>query len=53
MSIALIVSILIFPLFATFDIENRVNYCLLHLDQMQTFILQAFLCQDQTAARVS
>jgi hypothetical protein len=53
MCVALVVSVLIFPLFATFDIENRVNYCLLHLDQMQTFLLQAFLCQDQTAAKVS
>ena len=53
MSVALVVSIFIFPLFATFDIENRFNYCLLHLDQMQSFVLQAFLCQDRTAARVS
>jgi hypothetical protein len=51
--IALLVPIVIFPLFATFDIENRVNYCLSHLDQMQTFVLQAFLCQDQIAANIS
>jgi hypothetical protein len=44
---------LIFPLFATCDVENRVNYCLLHLDQMQTLLLQAFLCQDQAAAGIS
>ena len=51
--IVLLVSMFIFPLFATCDIENRVNYCLLHLDQMQTFVLQAFLCQDQIAASIS
>ena len=53
MSVAVLISLFIFPLFATFDIENRVNYCLLHLDQMQQFVLQAFLCEDQTKAKVS
>ncbi|UJR20442.1 hypothetical protein I4U23_023573 [Adineta vaga] len=53
MFMAILVSLLIFPLFATLDIENRFNYCLLHLDQMQTFLLQAFLCQDSISAKVS
>jgi hypothetical protein len=53
MGVALIVSLLIFPLFATLDVENRVKYCLLHLDQMQTFVLHAFLSEDRTAARVA
>ena len=52
-SVALLVSTWIFPLFATCDVENRVNYYLLHLDQMQTLVLQAFLCQDQAAASIS
>ncbi len=50
---ALIVSLLIFPLFATFDIENRVNYCLLHLNQMQTFVFEAFVTEDSAAAGIS
>jgi uncharacterized membrane protein YccC len=53
MAVALVVSLLIFPLFATFDIENRVNYCLTNLQQMQTIVIQAFLCQDQMNAQVS
>lgn len=53
MTVALFVSLLVFPLFGTFDIENRVNYCLLNLQQMQTLIIQAFLCQDEMGAQVS
>ncbi|CAF1028782.1 unnamed protein product [Adineta ricciae] len=53
MFVAVLVSLLFFPLFATLDIENRVNYCLFHLDQMQAFLIQAFLCYDSTAAKVS
>ena len=52
MGVALLVSLLVFPLFATFDIENRVNYSLSTLQQMHALILQAFLCQDQTSAQV-
>jgi uncharacterized membrane protein YccC len=52
MAVALLVSVLICPLFATLDIENRVNYCLLNLQQMQTLILQAFLCEDKIDAQV-
>ncbi|CAF1032359.1 unnamed protein product [Adineta steineri] len=53
MFVAVLASMLIFPLFATFDIENRVNYCLLHIDQMHQFVLQAFLCEDEIKAQVS
>jgi len=51
MGIALVVSLLIFPLFATSDIENRVNYCLKNLQEMQTMVIKAFLCQDQMSAQ--
>ncbi|CAF2892029.1 unnamed protein product [Rotaria sp. Silwood2] len=51
--VGLIVSIVIFPLFATFDVENRVNYCLTNLQQMETIVIQAFLCTDQMSAQVS
>ncbi|CAF3606759.1 unnamed protein product [Rotaria sordida] len=51
--VGLIVSISIFPLFATFDVENRVNYCLTNLQQMETIVVQAFLCKDQMSAQVS
>ncbi len=43
-------SLLIFPLFATFDIENRSNYCLSHLQQMYHLVIEAFLCEDQISA---
>ncbi|CAF1406378.1 unnamed protein product [Rotaria sordida] len=51
--VGLIVSISIFPLFATFDVENRVNYCLTNLQQVETIVVQAFLCKDQMSAQVS
>ena len=50
--IALIVSLLVFPSFATMDIENRVNYCLCNLQHMQEWIVKAFLCSDRTSAQV-
>ncbi|CAF0844236.1 unnamed protein product [Adineta steineri] len=53
MAVSVIVSLLVFPLFATFDIENRVKYCLKNLQQMQTIIIKAFLCEDQMSAQVS
>jgi uncharacterized membrane protein YccC len=53
MAVAVLVSSTIFPVFATMDIENRVNYCLLNLQEMQTLIIQAFLHQDQMSAQVS
>lgn len=53
MIIALLVSLLIFPLFATIDFENRVNYCLKNLQQMQTIIIQGFICQDEMGAQIS
>jgi hypothetical protein len=52
MLISIIVSLIIFPLFATFDIENRINYSLSHLQQMYDLIIQAFLCEDQISADV-
>jgi len=52
MLISIIVSLFIFPLFATFDIENRINYCLSHLQQMYHSIIEAFLCEDQISANV-
>jgi hypothetical protein len=53
MALAVLVSLAIFPVFSTIDIENRVNYCLLNLQEMQTLIIRAFLCQDQMSAQVS
>lgn len=47
------VSLLIFPQFATIDFENRVNYCLKHLHEMQTIIIQAFVCQDEMSAKLA
>jgi hypothetical protein len=53
MAVCLVVSMLIFPLFATTDFENRVNYCLTNLQEMQIIVTKAFLCQDQMNAQVS
>lgn len=50
--VALIISILIFPFFATIDIENRLNYCLYSFQEMQRWIIQAFLCSDKMHAQV-
>ncbi|CAF1392692.1 unnamed protein product, partial [Rotaria sordida] len=52
MVIALLVSLIIFPLFATFDIENRFNYSLSKLQRMHTLIIQAFLCSDKMSAHM-
>jgi hypothetical protein len=49
---ALIVSLLIFPFFATFDIENRFNYSLSKLQQMHGLIIQAFLSHDKMSAQM-
>jgi hypothetical protein len=51
-AIALLVSLVVFPCFATIDIENRVNYCLANLQNMQKWSVQAFLCADPTNAQV-
>ncbi|CAF1454679.1 unnamed protein product [Rotaria sp. Silwood1] len=53
MLISICISLLILPLFATFDIENRFSYCLKNLQRMYYFIIQAFLSQDQMNAKVS
>ncbi|CAF1135581.1 unnamed protein product [Adineta ricciae] len=52
-SVSLLVSLLVFPLFATIDIENRMNYCLKNLQRMESIVIQAFLCEDQMSAQVS
>jgi uncharacterized membrane protein YccC len=52
-AIAPVVSLLIFPLFATIDFENRVNYSLTNLQQMHTILIQTFLYRDEMAAQVS
>ncbi len=49
---ALLVSLTIFPLFATFDIENRFNYSLSKLQQMYELVTQAFLCTDKMSAHI-
>ncbi|CAF1333701.1 unnamed protein product [Adineta steineri] len=53
MIISICVSILFFPLFATFDIEHRFSYCLKNLQGMYYFIIQAFLSDDRMSAKVS
>jgi len=53
MSMALLVSLIIFPLFATFDIENRFNYSLSKLQEMHALVIQAFLSHDKMGARMS
>lgn len=52
-AIAVLVSLTVFPMFATLDIENRVDYCLVNLQQMQTVVIQAFLRDDQISAQVN
>ena len=47
------ISLLVCPLFATIDFENRVNYCLKNLQEMQTIIIQAFVCQDEMHAKLT
>jgi len=53
MAMAVLISLIIFPLFATFDIENRFNYSLSKLQQMHGLIIQAFLCRDKMGAQMS
>ncbi|CAF3244784.1 unnamed protein product [Rotaria sp. Silwood2] len=52
-SISIFVSLLVFPLFATIDVENRFNYCLCYFQRMYYLIIQAFLSPDPIAAKVS
>lgn len=49
--IALLVSLIIFPAFATIDIENRIRYALLNVGKMHTIIVQSFLQKDQVNAQ--
>lgn len=53
MSMSLLISLLIFPLFATFDIENRFNYSLSKIQQMHVLIIQAFLSPDKMGAHMA
>jgi len=53
MAMALFASLIIFPLFATFDIENRFNYSLSKLQQMHALIIQAFLSHNKMDAHMS
>ena len=53
MAISILVSLTIFPLFATIDFENRVRYCLKSLQQMQTIVVQGFICQNEMGAQIS
>ena len=53
MGIAICVSLFIFPLFATIDIENRFNYCLKNLQRMYYFLIQAFLSRNEMDAKIS
>lgn len=50
---ALIVSFLVFPYFATSDVKNRIHYCFLNLHRMQTFVLEAFSSEDPAAAKIA
>ncbi|CAF4173588.1 unnamed protein product [Rotaria sp. Silwood2] len=50
--VGLVVSILVFPLFATFDVENRLMYCLQDLQQIYNLIIQAYLSPDRISANV-
>jgi hypothetical protein len=52
MSISICVSLFIFPLFSTIDIENRFSYCLKHLQRMYYLIIQAFLSRDRMNAKI-
>jgi hypothetical protein len=49
--ISVLISWIIFPSFATIDIENRVNYALLNIGEMHTLIVQSFLREDQMDAQ--
>ncbi|CAF1324160.1 unnamed protein product [Adineta ricciae] len=53
MSIAVLVSLFIFPLFATFDLEHRFSYCLSNLHRMYYLIVQGFLSRDRMTSKVS
>ncbi|UJR37557.1 hypothetical protein I4U23_030258 [Adineta vaga] len=50
MTVAILVSLIIFPLFATFEVENRFHYALSKLQEMHVLIIQAFLCDDKMGA---
>jgi hypothetical protein len=52
MSISICISLLIFPLFSTIDIENRFSYCLKYFQRMYYLIIQAFLSRDRMNAKI-
>ena len=49
--VSILVSLIIFPTFATIDIENRVHYALLNLEKMHTVIVQSFSQEDEINAQ--
>jgi uncharacterized membrane protein YccC len=49
--ISVLISWIIFPSFATMDIENRVNYALLNIEKMHMLIVESFLREDQMDAQ--
>ena len=53
MAIVLFVSLTVFPLFATYDVENRFNYSLANLQRIYVLLIQAFLSRDQMTADLS
>lgn len=52
MSIAIGVSLIISPFFATIDLENRFHYCFRSFQRMYFLIIQAFLSEDPIAAKI-
>ncbi|CAF1492932.1 unnamed protein product, partial [Didymodactylos carnosus] len=52
MAVAVATSLVIFPLTATFDIENRFYYALENLNQLYALSIQGFLSGDQIASQV-
>ncbi len=53
MLISICVSLLIFPLFATIDIENRFSYCLKNVQRMYYLLIQSFLSRNEMDAKIS
>ena len=52
MIISIAVSLVVIPLFATIDFENRFHYCLRSFQRMYYLIIQAFLSEDPIMAKI-
>jgi len=52
MLISVCVSLLIFPLFSTIDLENRFCYCLKNVQRMYFYLIQSFVCRDPINAKI-